>query len=290
VQPRKCRFGDLDLRFEGVAGEFLHQDPLDALTSLRVVAVARHVQQAREEPLIRVAPQQQAHAPALVEVDDAAERAHQFGDARLEQLVPGMALEDVHQCLAIVAHRRDAEMVDDSLHLVAQQRNLARARTVGGRREQADETTFARNPAACVERLHADVVEVGGAMDRRNGIGLGHDERDRFAGLASDFASQQRRLRTRPAGAGAQQAEAGLRDRHQAVRGRAAFEPVLAVAEEREMVVGEPVEERAGLLCLGSRQARHLARHGSGEIAGLLQHGRPVFDGDTYIAERGLDA
>jgi hypothetical protein len=45
-------------------------DLLDAPAVLRVVAVARQVDEAREEAPERVAPDEEAHAPPLAEVED----------------------------------------------------------------------------------------------------------------------------------------------------------------------------------------------------------------------------
>jgi hypothetical protein len=290
VQARERRLGDLHLRLERLAAELLEQDRLDALAGLGVVAVARHVQQAGEEALVRIAAQQQAHAAPLVQVDDPAERLHEFRHRRLEQFVARVRLEHVHQGLAVVAHRRNAEMVDHALHLVPQQRDRARARAVGGRREQADEPLLARDLAARVAGLHADVVEVRGAVHGRDGVGLGDHECGNLAGLAAHLALQQRRLRARAAAAGAQQAEARARDGDELVGVRAAHQPVFAIAEEGEVVAGEPVDELGGFLRLAGGDAGHALAQVGGDAAGPLHHLRPVVDRHAHVGEGGFDA
>ena len=75
VQAREHRIGDLHLRFDVRAAEALAHDALDALAHFGVVAVARHVDEAGIEALVAVAAREQAHAAALVQVDDAAHDA-----------------------------------------------------------------------------------------------------------------------------------------------------------------------------------------------------------------------
>ncbi len=256
LQPGQRGLRDLHLRFERDARQFVEQDAFDALAGLRVVAVARHIQQAGKEALVRVAAREQAHAAALVQVDDAAAGAQQLLHARLEQFVARMTLEHVHQRLAVVAHRRHADLVDHALHLVPQQRDLPRAGAVGGGGEQADEAALADDFAASIERLDGDVVEIGGAVHGRHGVRLGHDRKHRLARAAADLALQLSRLRLRAALAGAQQAEPGPWHGHEAIAGAAAFERIFAVAEEREVVVGQPLEELAAFRRVGARHAR----------------------------------
>ena len=173
----------------------------------------------------------------------------------------GKGLQHVHQRLAVVARRRHADVIHHALHLVAQQGNLPRTGAVGARREQADEAPLAGDPAALVERLDADVIEVRRAVHGGDRIGLGHDQQVDFAGLALQFARQYRRLRLRAALAGAQQAESGTRYRHQSIHRAGALEPVFAITEEGEVVVGEPVEELDRFLFFAARNRRDACVH-----------------------------
>ncbi len=291
VQARQRRLGNLYPGLERLATQFLEQDALDALAGLGVVAVARHVQQAGEEALVGVAAQQQPHAPPLVEVDDAAEARDQLGHAGLEQLVPRVRLEHVHQRLAVVADRRDAEVIDHALHLVAQQRDRAGAGAVSAGGKETDEAPLAGHPPAPVEGLHAHVVEVGRPVHGRHGIRLGDHQQRRLARPLAHLAAQFRHPRPRSAGSGAQQAEARARHRHEPVGSGAPHQAVLAVTEEGEVVVGQPLEEGGRLGDLGARDAGHgLRRHGLGELPGAIHHARPVVDRDAHVAERRLDA
>jgi hypothetical protein len=104
-----------------------------------------------------------------------------------------------------------------------------------------------------------------------------------------EFASQHRDAGTRPAGAGAQQPEAGLHHRQQAVGGLPTLEAIFAITQEGEMVVGEPFEERGRLERLGTRDSRDAAGHVRCELARVSQHGRPVLDRRAHVGEGRLD-
>ena len=132
VQPREHGLRQRHLRLDRRAAEGLERELLDALARLRVVAVARHVDEAGVEAPERVAAHEQAHLGALVEVHDAADHADEVRHRRLEQLVAREGLERVHERLVVVARGLQAEVVDDALHLVAQHRDLAGAPAVRG--------------------------------------------------------------------------------------------------------------------------------------------------------------
>ena len=103
VQPREHGLRQRHLRFDRRAAEGLERELLDALARLRVVAVARHVDEAGIEAAERVAAHEQAHLRALVEVHDAAHDADEVRHGRLEQLVARERLERVHERLVVVA-------------------------------------------------------------------------------------------------------------------------------------------------------------------------------------------
>src|ERR1700683_2421808 len=233
------------------AGKTCQRDLFDALTNFRVVAVARHVHQARVEALIGIAPYQQAHRAPLVQVDDAADDADQIGETRLEQLVARIGLEHVEHGLAVVAGRIETEVLDDALDLAAQHRDVARAAVVGGRSPQADEAVLAIDAAAAVKGLHADVVEQLAAMHRGGGVGLGDDQQLRLAGAFAHVAAQHRHA----AAAGgapraAEHAQARAAVGNQAVLGAAALQAIATGAEEYEVLGFHPVEQVRSLAYL----------------------------------------
>src|SRR6185437_4243771 len=148
VHARMARAGDLHLALDGLAGEPLEHDLLDALAHLRVVTVARHVHQAGVEALIGIAPRQQAHRAALVEIDDTSGDADQVLDARLKELIPRVGLEHVEDGLAVVAVRIETEILDYAIDLAPQHRDVARTAVIGGRSPEPQEPVLADDPAA----------------------------------------------------------------------------------------------------------------------------------------------
>jgi hypothetical protein len=92
MNTRQVRCRELHLCFEVGGLQFTPNDLFDPFAHLRVVAVARHVNQTRVEMPDRVATQEQPHAMALVQIDDAADRADQVRWSRVEQLVARIIL------------------------------------------------------------------------------------------------------------------------------------------------------------------------------------------------------
>ncbi len=180
------------------------------------------------------------------------------------------------------------EVVDDALHLVAQDRDLVGAPAVGRRGPQSEEPAFAADIALRVEGLDADIVEVGRAVHRGDRVRLGDDERLRGTRESPDLAGKRDRLRLAP-GARTHDAEARARHRHEPVLARPAPQPVLAVAEEREVVVLHPLEQRLRLADLAAVAARSCAAECGGRVRGLGAHPAPVAGCRAHVLERAAD-
>ena len=138
-----------------------------------------------------------------------------------------------------------------------------------------------------VEHLHPDVVEVDGAVHGRAAVGLGEDEQPAAPAPSPD---RRRQLGERDRLADGRRAGCPGRCPATALERLAVVrcdQPVLAVAEEREVVVGEPVEQVDRLADLGRRRPRP-ARRGvelRGEPRGPADHPRPVLDRLAHVAE-----
>ena len=172
VEPHEHRLGHprrvVDARRAGGRA----QDRLDAAPVLGVEAVARHEHEQREEAAERVAAREQPQALALAEVEDPHRGLEELVLGDLEQLVARVGVEDLEQRLLVVAARREAGLLEHLGDAAAQDRDLGRARPVGGVRVEAEEAA----------RADADEVEIGGAVDGRALVRL--RERDR-SGLAA---------------------------------------------------------------------------------------------------------
>ena len=182
VQPGRERLPHVRGVLDPVPGELLLEDRRDPLAHGRVVAVARQVDEAGEEPAVDVAAHEQLQLAPLAGVHHLRGDRHQVLDRRLEQLVARVGLEHVHQGLARVAHRVQADGVDHLGGLLAQHRDPSYGLGVGGRGEQPQEPALADDLTLLVELLHAHVVQVHGAVHGRPRVGLRQDEQVLVAG------------------------------------------------------------------------------------------------------------
>ena len=160
---------------------------------------------------------------------------------------------------------------------------------VGGRRVEADEAALAHDVARGVEFLDADVVEVARAMDGRAGIRFREDE---GLGFARDRLQLWRQVREALRHAAQlrlpQHPKPGAGDDPQLVLAVHVGELVFAVAEEREVIAGDPVQERTHFGRFGGIHARgrrllHDRHH-------LRAHGRPILDGRAHVAQHRKNA
>ena len=69
----------------------------------------------------------------------------------------------------------------------------------------------------------------------------------------------------------------------------AALEPVLAIPEEREVIVRKPLDEFAGLDLLVAGNARHAGQHFLPDLSCAVPHRRPVCDGEPHVLKRTQD-
>jgi hypothetical protein len=209
--------------------------------------------------------------------------------AGLEQLVARQALEDVAQRLPAVADRRQPRLAHHVLEAVADQRDVPRPAVVGAGGVQPEEPLLGDRLAGLVEPEDADVVHVARTVHGGTGIGLGKDEGVDRTGVLHVVRGQRlqqpRLARVLPA----QQPQAGVGICLEHFLPFPSRDPVLAVAQEGEVVVGGPVQELLRLAAPGFGH-RHPA---FGEVPGDLEHPfahrRPVADDRAHVAEHLLD-
>ena len=109
VESGQHRLGDARPVVDARAAERLLEDVLDPLPIRGVEALARQVDETGEEAAERVAADEQAHAPALAEMEDAQRGLEQLVLRDLEQLVARVRLEDVQERLVVVAAAQQAD-------------------------------------------------------------------------------------------------------------------------------------------------------------------------------------
>ena len=283
VQPGQRGLGDAGRVVDARALEGGPQDRLHLEPHRRVVAVARDVHQARHEPAELVLAQEELGLAALLQVQHRGGVVVQLVLVGLEQLVARVGLEDLEEVLAGVRVGREAGAVEDRVDLVGQHGDPQHRLGVGRRREQAEEAPLPRDLAGLVERLDADVVEVGRAVDRGSTVGLGDDEQLALAGHPAGPLAQPHPLARRVI---AQQPEAGALHRREHVGPRVVAQLVLAVAEEGEVVVGQPGEQPTGLLDLlgGDADGRGLVED-LRDLGALGTHLGPVLNDLAHVGE-----
>ena len=111
-----------------------------------------------------ISPQKKSYTLPILEVQDTQGRTCEVGDGSLEQLITRKRIDDVHERLATMAAALDMSTLENLLHLVTEQGDMARTFAVSDGREQADEAVFTNSLAFGVVFLYANVVEIGIAM------------------------------------------------------------------------------------------------------------------------------
>jgi len=229
-----------------------------------------------------IAADEQAHALALTEPEDADRHLEQLLTGDLHEQIPGQGLDDVHQPLGVMTVGRKGRTSEDPVDLLAQDRDLARAGLVGGCRVEAEEAPFADHLPAGSELAHADVVEIDRPMHAGARVGLGQDERSARLGKGSPLALQElgRARRRTP-----QDAQARSRPSVDRVVSNVIF----PVAQEGEVVLAQPLQERSSLGDVVTGAGRRGGGQLGGERRSPAPHRRPVLHGGAHLLEHELD-
>ena len=254
------------------------------LAHVGVEAVARDVHERREEPSITVATQEQLAAPAILQAEDAHAGLQQFLGTGLEQFIARQGFDDVSQRLAVVAVRTETRALHDLLMALPHDRDIPRAAVVRTGGVQAEEALFDDRLAMGVVHQHADVIHVAGAVHGRARIGLGQDQRlVRAVGLVGCETGDRTRLRITDIAA--QQAQAAAVDRHQHFALALLDDPILAIAEEGEMILCRPAQEGTDLAALVIVDRQRARRQLVGDLYHLVAHRRPILDACAHVGK-----
>ena len=289
VQAREHRFGHARPVVDGLAVQLAFEDLLDPLAVARVEPVARDVDETREEAPEVVAADEQPHAAALAQLEDAHRDREQVVLGDLQQLVARVRLDDVDERLVVVAAVRQPGAFEHAPRLAPDHRDLPGRRAVGRVRVEAEEAPFGDDVAACVEALDADVVEVRGAMHGRPRVRLRQVEQVLVPGHPPHVRRQAREAgRDRRPAALAQDAEPGAGDGAQHLLPVLVRDLVLAEAEEGE-VLAHPLEQVDRLRQLLGIDRRRMIRQVLGNLARLLEHRGPVGDSGVDVAEHAYE-
>jgi hypothetical protein len=284
VHPGERGLADHGAVVERAAAKGVEQDLLQAQPYLRGEAVARQVDEAGDVAAVVVAAQEEPDLLALAQPQHAERDRQQLLDGDLEQLGAGEGLQDLDEVLAVVAGERDARAAQHLVQLGAQHRDAGDRLVVGDVGEQAEEAALADHLAGLVEQLHPDVVEVRRAVHGRLAVRLGDDEQALLADLGAQLGGHGGEA-LRAGAVGAQDAEPGAGERLERLAVLAVLQAVLAVAEEGEVVVGEPAQQLLGVRHHAAGQRRRVLAQLVGGADGERAHLLVVLDRAAHVLE-----
>ncbi len=278
---------ELGIRFLGTPLQAALELGLDLFAQAERVAFTRHIDQTGIETGIAIAAHEQPQTLCFAHAEHAHDGVVQLLLGGLEQLVAGEGFQDVAQALGAVRTRAQRRSCRHVAHLLTQQRYLARAHGIGLARKKPQKTMGTDHVAHVVHALDGDHVHGFGVVDPRTPIGLGHHQNARRLTVfiqrrgRSDIAVGVDILTVF-----AQQAEtgAGYIDHGVGVV-FADLYFALAIAQQREVIVGEPAQKGLGLFAFVDI---HAAGHGIELGHDLLQlptHRLPVADNTGQVAE-----
>ncbi len=189
-----------------------------------------------------------------------------------------------------MAAGRQARALHHVGNLAAKQRDLGGIGAIGRRGEEPEKAIFPNDFALGVETLHCDVVEVAGPMHGRARGGLGHDEQLRPTSVGAYLRRQRREARRDVlARRFAEDTEARSRNDFERVFAVHDRQLVAAVAEESEMIVGEPAQEVLAFGELVFRQRRPLPLDFGDNGMHAVDHRLPVVDRRAHVVEDAND-
>jgi hypothetical protein len=290
VHARQHGVGELHGEFGAGAVQVALEDLLDLHPRVGVVALARQVDEARIEAAVEVAAHEDAGLAPVAEAQHAERGFEERVLVDLQQLVARVVLQHREQVLVHVARRAESRALDHARDLAPEQRHLVGIGMVGRRGVKADEAALPHDLAGVVELLQADVVEVARAVHRGARVRLREHEQLGLAGERADLGGELGEAVRDPAEARlAQHAESRARHYAQLVLAIDRFELVLAVSQEREVILPRPVEERADLVRLLAFEKRGRVVELGDHRRHALVHRLPVLDRGAHVAEHRGD-
>ena len=266
--PRVLRLAERQVVVDRGAVEPLLEQVLQALAQPRVEPIPRERHDDRDAPAVEVPTYQHADAAVPLQLQEPADQPAELARRRLEQLVLRERLEQRRGGLVVMRSRDQVLRGEHLLELVVQERRLRGRLHVRLRREEPDHAGLADDLAVGVHVPHADVVHARAPMDRRVRVGLREDQQVAVFDAppqARIERIQQRRFGERRAADVGEDAETAPGRRADGAPIGRVDQLVLAITEEDEVQLEEPVEEVDRLADL-LRGVTH------GGVARQLQH------------------
>ena len=287
VEPGQHRLREQHRELGVRPAERLLEDALDDQPAPGGESIPGHEHDARVEPPEPVRVHEQPDPLPLLQVQDPHRRLEQIVGGDLEEQIPGEGVDGVLQRLGGVAVAGVVRAAEHGGRLAPQQGDVARHAVVRGGGVEAEEPADRAHLAFGVELPDADVVEMARTVHRGADVRAGEHEKLGFLRIAPPARRRQVRERfARPPALVAQQPEPRARLRHEPLPAPGLLDSILGEAQEREVVVLDPLEEGAGLLELLGVDERRRRPQIRGAAAKLLAHGAPVLDRGPDVVER----
>ena len=275
------------------AVEALHEQVLELAAELGVEALARERDQDRDTAVDEVAADEHRDAPRLLQVHQAHDLAADLVGGRREQLVLREALEQRDDLLVVVRALEEVLGLQDLGELAVQHRRAAGRLHVRLRGEEPDDANLTEQRAVGSDPSDADVVHLRAPVHGGVAVRLGDDQEVAALepGAKGLRHAGERDGNREPGGLGVGQ-DPEPRVRHDGDRSalRRVEHRVLAVAEEDEVVLQQPLDERDGLLDLVVLVERRRRMRQLDEFGDLAPHRAEVAHGEPHVAEHSQRA
>ena len=145
---------------------------------------------------------------------------------------------------------------------------------------------FTHYGTTAIEFLRTHIVEVSSAVDRGEVVGFGDEQR---LGGPRQFALRSGQCHASDIAAGSaaeafsEHSQPGPALCHQAVRGAATLQTLVAVTQKGEAVVCHPTQQCAGFADFFRQTGRMAFPQCGGEVGRYLAHGTPIFHGSGNV-------
>ena len=285
MQPRQHRLADTCGVINLARAERLLEELRDPYARIGRVAIAREIHQARNEPPQPIVPHEQAQTAAFLEPQHPVRDLGQLGRRHLEQLVAGIRLEDLDEVPAAVTRRWEPRTAEHLPYLAPQQRDAIDTFRVDGGGKEPDEAALPHRLALGVESFDPDVVQMRRAVDGRSRRRLGHDDDRRIARECLDTRRQGPWRRPIVAQDAERRGRVGTKHGSTAHLGKR----VVGVPQEREVVVGQPLQQLMSLIHVGHTRRRGIRDQPIRDLERPRPHGLPIADDQAYVLEHTTD-
>ena len=228
-----------------------------------------------------------------LQLEEPADQSTELTRRGLEQLVLGERLEQRRRGFVVVRPGDQVFGGEHLLELVVKERGLGGRLHVCLRREEADHPCLADDLAVGAHTAHADVVHASASVHGRVGVRLREDQQVAVLDASSQpgfEGVEERGVRERRAAHVRQDAEPATGNRADRPAVRRVVQLVLAIAQEDEVELQQPVQEVDGLAHLLRRIAHGgLTRHLQ-HVVGSILHRFEVAHDEPDVAKDPSDA